>query len=179
MVDLMSQHWIYLLAAVVVIIVAVVLILRGEHGQREVGLPTGRVVYSDTSGWMKASKPLFDAEWGLAGKPDYLVNTSTGVVPVEVKSTAANEPYPGHMMQLAAYCRLVHVQTGIRPELGYLRYRNATFEIQYTQEMEENLKRLVEEIRCAPISSKTPRSHDQLTRCRACGYHDICPERLQ
>ncbi len=175
----MNQTWILLAAAAAVILVAILLILRGEHSQREAGLPAGRVIYNDTSSWLKNEKPLYDPEWGLAGKPDYLVNEGSITLPVEVKSCTATEPYPGHVLQLAAYCRLVQVHTGIRPALGYLHYRNTTFEIEYNRELEAQLKQLIEEIRCTPISSKTPRSHDQISRCRACGYNAICEERLQ
>lgn len=175
----MNQPWVFLLAAIAVLAVAVFLIVRGERSQREAGLPAGRVVYNDTSAWVKTEKPLYDPDWALAGKPDYLVVNGKETVPVEVKSCAANEPYPGHVLQLAAYCRLVQVQTGVRPKLGYLHYHNTTFEIEYTRELEIQLKQLVEEIRGTPVSSKTPRSHDQLARCRACGYREICEDRMQ
>ena len=72
------------------------------------GLPDGEIVYEDTSG--ADSEVLVSTNYGLRGKPDYLLEEDGGLVPVEVKSSAAprhGKPYPSHLMQLAVYFLLV------------------------------------------------------------------------
>src|SRR2546430_3932192 len=45
----------------------------------------GRVVASDMGG-SAPGRPLYSARYGLAGTPDYIVETRRGLVPVEVRS---------------------------------------------------------------------------------------------
>jgi len=42
---------------------------------KQTGLPDGRLRYSDTGAWRKVEKPYFDGEWGLVGKPDYVIES--------------------------------------------------------------------------------------------------------
>jgi CRISPR-associated exonuclease Cas4 len=62
---------------------------RGTRTRHAAGLPPGRVVYADTGGWRSPDEPFFSAQYALTGKPDYLVETRAGLVPIEVKSRAA------------------------------------------------------------------------------------------
>lgn len=56
-------------------------------------------------------KPLRSHTVGISGKPDCLIRTASGVVPVELKNAskppACGEVYPSHMIQAVAYCALV------------------------------------------------------------------------
>ena len=61
--------------AVLLILFSIVLFWLATRQQKIAGLPAGRVIYSDTSRWAAVEKPLYDAVLGLAGKPDYLVET--------------------------------------------------------------------------------------------------------
>src|SRR4051812_7668192 len=63
--------------------------------QRRSGLPRARLVYSDTGAWRRADEPLFSRQYGLTGKPDYLLEERGQVIPVEVKpSRRSDRPYP-------------------------------------------------------------------------------------
>src|SRR5437763_3044380 len=89
----------------------------------QTGLPEGKLIYSDTgfvTGKLgpattdeygrKVERPLVSERFGLIGRPDYLVETGDGIIPVEVKSArmpASGQPYDSHVLQLAAYCLLV------------------------------------------------------------------------
>jgi hypothetical protein len=64
---------------------AVLLWLSGRQ-RRATGLPAGRVVYSDHNEWGEIETPLYDPTFNLTGKPDYLVERSDEIIPVEVKS---------------------------------------------------------------------------------------------
>ena len=80
------------------------------------GLPEGRVIAADTGSWKRLEKPLYDAQTGLTGRPDYIVEQAGALIPVEVKSGwAPAEPRNSHLFQLAAYCLLVERSSGKRP----------------------------------------------------------------
>src|SRR5512136_3059487 len=81
--------------AVLALLVGWLALRAAGRARRSAGLPAGRIVYADTGDWRPLEKPLCSSEHGLTGKPDYLVQTRSGLVPVEVKSGAAPaRPYP-------------------------------------------------------------------------------------
>jgi CRISPR-associated exonuclease Cas4 len=165
--------------ALALALIAVVLILIAGRRQRAVGLPPGRVIYTDTRGWASTEKPLYDALHAIAGKPDYLIQQNGRTIPVEVKSGYAPEvPYESHVFQLAAYCRLVDYTTGKRPPYGILRYRNRTFAIDYTPQLEQRLIDLLVEMRQQARQETADRSHDDPARCARCGYRAVCDQKL-
>ncbi len=176
-------------AALLLFLCAALLFWLSGRQKKAAGLPEGRVVSSDTGVWGKVESPLYDPELGLTGKPDYLVqlkNQQT-LIPVEVKSTRAPTfPYDSHVYQLAAYCLLVEADTGIRPPYGMLQYRDRTFTIDYLPELEQDLRRILEEMRHDFLSTRRKskqeqgisRSHEERKRCDRCGYRAICTERL-
>lgn len=176
--------------ALLLALLALVLLWLARRRQKAVGLPDGQVVYTDTGAWGAVEKPFYNPEVGLAGKPDYLVESGTALIPVEVKSSRVPEtPYDSHIYQLAAYCLLVERATGKRPPHGYLHYTGhgggktpnpagRTFVIEYTPALEEALLRLLDEMRAHPSRQEAPRSHDSPARCRHCGYKSICDQRL-
>ena len=165
--------------AIVIFILAIILLWQASRRQRAIGLPTSRVIASDTRSWGPVEQPLYDAELGLVGKPDYLVETGGQVIPVEVKSSpVTTAPYDAHIFQLAAYCLLVQRHYGKRPAYGILHYPNRTFAIDYTVQLEQQLLRLVEEMHTQERRKDLPRSHDSAARCSRCGFRAICDQRL-
>lgn len=165
--------------AAVLIVLALLLLWAASRQGKASGLPSGRVVYADTNRWGKVEKPLYDETLRLTGKPDYLVSQGKALIPVEIKSGwAPEEPYPGHLYQLAAYCLLVEKQYAVRPPHGLIRYRNRTFAIDYTAALETHLRELIGEIRRDEVKRELARSHESSERCARCGYRQICDERL-
>ncbi|HMD89276.1 MAG TPA: Dna2/Cas4 domain-containing protein [Anaerolineaceae bacterium] len=161
------------------ILLALLLLLLSKRQQREAGLPAGRVIYSDTRAWGKIEKPFYDAMLGLTGKPDYLVEQDGVSIPIEVKSGwAPPEPYAGHIYQVAAYCLLVKQASGKRPPYGLLHYRNRTFAIDFTPELESSLMELLLEMRQHDKQGEADRSHEEPLRCERCGYRSNCDQRL-
>jgi CRISPR/Cas system-associated exonuclease Cas4 (RecB family) len=70
---------------------------------RAARLVPGRVLSSDLAG---EAPLLVDASWDLTGRPDYILRTRTGFVPVEVKTGRTPEkPYRSHRLQVASYLR--------------------------------------------------------------------------
>lgn len=161
-------------------LVALFLLRSGSQAKRSQGLPPGRVVYDDSSRrGGELSKPLYSARLGLSGKPDYIVQQRGTPIPVEVKSRRApREPFDSHIYQLAAYCMLVEDQLGIRPPYGLIRYSDRTFQIDFSEELEQELLALLKEMRKEKVSIAPHRSHQDPRRCAGCGFREECEERL-
>ncbi len=154
---------------------------RSTRLQQASGLPLGRLIYADTSSrdWRTPRQPLYAERYGLTGKPDYLVETAQGLIPVEVKSSPAPPvPYLGHLLQLAAYCLLVEAATGRTPPHGLLKYADALYEVDFTLELRQELLDTLAEMRQAYQHQNVPRSHQQAAKCAACGLRYTCDEAL-
>jgi CRISPR-associated exonuclease Cas4 len=170
--------WLLLVAAVLAGL-GFWLLVHSAVARRETGLPVGRVTYVDTGAWARCERPLYSNQHRLTGRPDYLVRARKGVVPVEVKSGAApKQPYDAHVLQLAAYCLLVEEQENQRPPYGILKYDDRSFELEYTPAVRTELLQTLAAMRGTLESSRVHRSHQELPRCRGCGYREICDERL-
>lgn len=168
-----------IIAAILLLAVALVVFWLARRQRYATGLPAGRVIYSDTNRWNRVEKPLYDPVSGLTGKPDYLVEENDHLIPVEVKSSRAPSlPHDSHIFQLAAYCRLVERTYNKRPPYGILRYRDRTFSIDYTHELEQELDNLLDEIRQQERFGEADRSHEEPARCARCGYRAVCDQRL-
>ncbi len=168
--------------AVLALLVGWLALRAAGRARRSAGLPAGRIVYADTGDWRPLEKPLFSSEYGLTGKPDYLVQTRGGLVPVEVKSgTAPARPYPSHVLQLAAYCLLVEATASHVPSHGLIKYANTTFEIEYTPALRAELLETLASMRLQRANrapAGVPRSHDEPQRCAGCGYRPMCDQAL-
>ncbi|MEJ2211450.1 MAG: Dna2/Cas4 domain-containing protein [Anaerolineae bacterium] len=155
------------------------LLVRSARGRREAGLPAGRVTYADMGAWQRTERSLFSPEHRLTGRPDYLVQSRRGVIPVEVKSGAAPpQPHEGHVLQLAAYCLLVEEQEGRAPPYGIIKYADRAFEIDYTAGLRARLLETLDDLRDDLTRRDVPRSHDEAARCAACSYRGRCDRRL-
>ncbi len=166
--------WFFFLLAL-----GLLLLWLAQRGRARSGLPQGRVVYTDTGGWNRLERPLFSREFLLTGKPDYLIADGADVIPVEVKSSRAPaQPYPSHLLQLAAYCLLVEECYRRRPPYGIVKYADRAFEVEYTPELEEQLLTTIDCMRRDLTDGNAPRSHEESRRCQACGYRRRCEQGL-
>jgi CRISPR-associated exonuclease Cas4 len=161
------------------IVIGLILLVISSRQRRSLGLPAGRVVYSDQKLWGKLEKPLYSPQLRLVGKPDYLIRKGAALIPVEVKSRRPlQSPSESHLFQLAAYCLLVEHAFGKRPPQGILSYPDGAVAIDYTQELESRLIRLIEDIRTKDRFDSVERSHASPARCRCCGFNAICDQAL-
>ncbi len=151
---------------------------RGRDLRRTSGLPQGKVVYTDMERARPPEAPLRSERWGLVGKPDYILETADGLIPVEVKSTRlprSGRPYPGHVLQLAAYCLLMEDIYGQAPPFGYIRYGDGqTVRIPYTEALRNEVVNTLKAMRAAERASDVPRSHASSWRCQRCGLAYVC-----
>jgi CRISPR-associated exonuclease Cas4 len=169
----MAPWFLFLLA------LGLLLLWLAQRGRARSGLPQGRVVYTDTGGWNRLERPLFSREFLLTGKPDYLIADGADVIPVEVKSSRAPaQPYPSHLLQLAAYCLLVEECYRRRPPYGIVKYADRAFEVEYTPELEDQLLATLDCMRTDLSDGNAPRSHEEPHRCQACGYRRWCEQGL-
>lgn len=165
--------------ALALLFLAFIFFWQSNRQRRAAGLPGGRIIYTDTRGWSKLEKPLFYAALELTGKPDYLVEQNGKIIPVEVKSSRAPEaPYDSHIYQLASYCLLVEKTYGKRPPYGIIHYNDRDFSVEYTHELEQSLLELLTEMKRDGMRKEIPRSHEQASRCRRCGFKSVCDQSL-
>lgn len=186
---------IYLLVIIpVLLIIALAAHLAARRRARRTGLPTGQLIYSDTGyavGHLgptvtneqgdKQERPLTSKRYGLIGRPDYLVRTADGIVPVEAKSTncpASGRPFDSHVFQLAAYCLLVEDVIDAHVPYGIIRYADAEVLIDYTPELKDELLELLYEMRQARNLEEVHRSHREARRCLNCSMRELCDEAL-
>ena len=166
-------------AILFIFFLALIFFWQSGRQRKEAGLPGGRVIYTDTRGWGKLERPLYNDLLGLTGKPDYLVQEKGQIIPVEVKSGRAPEsPYDSHIYQLAAYCLLVEKSYGKRPPYGIIHYENRDFAVDYTPELESSLLDLLAEMRRDELKREVERSHEQAARCARCGFKSACDQSL-
>ena len=157
----------------------VILLRQANRQQMRTGLPQGRVIYADTGAWNHIERPFFSPRHRLTGKPDYLLKNDGEIVPIEIKSgTAPSQPYPSHMLQLAAYCLLVQETYNVRPSHGIVRYPGQTFAVDFVPELEDRLLATLDEIRQDAEADDVSRSHNNPAQCAACGYRPFCDQSL-
>ncbi|HEX8748166.1 MAG TPA: CRISPR-associated protein Cas4 [Pyrinomonadaceae bacterium] len=183
-----------LLSSFILFLIALSAYLASRRAARRTGLPSGRLIYSDTGNpvatlgpiieserGVKQERPLVSPAYGLTGRPDYLVQTSEGIVPVEAKSTkcpANGRPYDSHIMQLVAYCLLVESAIGAEVPYGVIKYSDREIIIDYTEELRDELITLLEEMREARRAKDVHRSHEEAQRCYKCSMRGVCTESL-
>ena len=167
-------RWFFVLLAL-----GLLLLWLAQRGRAHSGLPQGRVIYTDTGGWNRLERPLFSREFLLAGKPDYLVADGDNVIPVEVKSGRAPiQPYPSHILQLAAYCLLIEECYRRQPPYGIIKYADRAFEVNYTDELEDELLATLDDMRDDLANGNATRNHAEPRRCQACGYRQHCTQSI-
>ncbi len=173
----------WLLAGIIVLLAALWLASRAGRTAQSTGLPVmqGKVVYSDSGAWQKVAEPLFSATYGLSGKPDYVLQTPAGLVPIELKPLRrSDKPYESDIMQLAAYCLLLEEAWQESPPYGLLRYQDKTFRIEWDDRLRQNLLATLDEMRDlatfeAYKGGPLPEpQHDMTSRCRTCGFRYLC-----
>ena len=164
--------------ALILLFIAFLFLWHSNRQWKAAGLPGGRVIYTDTRGWNKIEKPLFYAALDLTGKPDYLVETNGQLIPVEVKSgRAPNAPYDSHIYQLASYCLLVEKTYARRPPYGIIHYQDRDFAVDYTHDLEQSLLELITEMKRDGLKKEVHRSHEQASRCKRCGFREVCDQK--
>lgn len=139
-----------------------------------------KIRYADV-GAIYQQPSLVSTQYGLSGRPDYLVRVDCGVVPVELKSgksPRSGRPYDGHLFQLVAYCLLVEDVCRAVVPYGVIEYEDRSIRVEYNSALRRSLLVLLEQIRTAKRSGEFHIDHDRPGKCRSCGFHETCGESL-
>jgi CRISPR-associated exonuclease Cas4 len=142
--------FVFTLLIIVVIIFIVVLIKR-----KSFGTIAGNNIYTDTR--QLPGDVLYSEGLHLKGKPDYIIQKGNQYIPVEVKTgRTPSVPYKNHVAQLFAYCALIQEEYGVRPQYGVIKYPEREFEIEYTKQGEEGLRKIIHDMQNMKQSETEP-----------------------
>ena len=134
-----------------------------------------KAIYSDHK--ERLEKALFSKKYNLKGKPDFILHTKDGLLPLEIKSTPRPEqPYFSHVMQLISYCLLMEEERNIRSKYGFIQYKGGQpFYIPYTEKMKAYLIKIMDEMRYYLDSGIQPVANRRY-KCEKCSYKEDCFE---
>lgn len=158
--------------------------LRSSQLKRSaMGLPNGDVFYQDHSGQPMRAVNLHSAVYGLTGKPDCLIRTPEGIVPVELKRTARpparGEVYDNHLIQVLAYIVMVREHYREPVPYGLVVYAGQTARKVYpTPENIEWLLSVARQLRAGRRADALDRDHRRPGRCNGCGLKEKCGQSL-
>ncbi|MFW6062864.1 MAG: CRISPR-associated protein Cas4 [Chloroflexota bacterium] len=174
----METGWMAL--GLTLMLLALALALKARQWWQDSGLPSGDVLFTDMGTWYPQQEALYSRPLQLAGRPDYLIEQPDGmIVPVEIKSSAApDDPYFGHVMQLAAYCLLVEEAYGVRPSHGIIQYRDRAFSVNFDERIEADFFAVLGAMREDLWAGQVNRDHHNWRRCAGCGHRSHCDQRL-
>ena len=74
-----------LVLATTLAILAVALFALSRRARSKIGIPAGEIFYQDLDGQPFQAEVLRSSLWGISGKPDCLIRTAEGIVPLEFK----------------------------------------------------------------------------------------------
>lgn len=173
----MSQNTLFLVGALLIVVVSYFAFRLRRR-------PTSRSEFFYEGRRARRVRRQFVAwDYGVTGRPDYLVYHGGHPIPVLLKSgKAPNSDYPhdSHVAQIIALCLVIQITKNMDPPYGIIRYDDRTFEVDYTPVAFESLQEVLEEIRHERRQTTPPaRSHEERRRCVACRHRSICEERLK
>jgi CRISPR-associated exonuclease Cas4 len=165
--------------AIVAALLAIILFLAARWVAADTGLVAGARVISTDVG-PEPGEMLIDPTLGLRGRPDYLIREAAGLVPIEIKPMrAASALYESDRVQIGAYLLLVRATyPGMFAGYGRVRYRNQTFVVPLTPELETLCATTAAAVRAARQSSDVHRTHAIAAKCRSCAMRPACSEAL-
>lgn len=137
------------------------------------GIPEGKVIYSDLD---RPAKVLHSQDFGISGKPDYIVKgKGRDLIPVEIKSGRARNPYRGHVLQLAAYCLLVEENYKRPVPFGIIVYSDGIqHKVDYVHALRSELLATVAEMRKSLGHDCPKRGHNLKQKCLRCSFKGNC-----
>lgn len=169
--------------AATLVVLALVLFLLATWSRRKIGIPAGALFYLDLPGQPFEGRPLRSPALGISGKPDCLVRTADGIVPVELKNAskppARGEIYPSHMIQTLAYCALVEDQMKTSVPYALVIYAGQQVRrVDFTEQRRRWLIQTIRELEQARERQTADRNHDHRARCARCGVRLNCDQAL-
>ena len=169
--------------AATLLVLALVLFLLAARSRKKTGIPAGELFYQDLAGQPFLGEALRSDRLGISGKPDCLIRTADGTVPIELKKSskppARGEVYPNHMIQALAYCALVEDQMKERVPYALVIYAGQQVRrVEFTDARRQWLLRTIQELELARERSTADRNHEHRGRCVGCGVRSNCNQAL-
>lgn len=161
-------------------VIAILLILSAISGliyfaaRSKTVEPDSEPVYNDLS---SRGKVLLCHRLKITGKPDMIMRKGNLIIPMEYKSTTAETPRTGHILQMAAYFALLEENyPGKKINYGILEYSGRKFEIRNTLELRRKLIEVLQEMRT--VHGTPERKHHNSGKCFRCSFNDSCQQNL-
>jgi CRISPR-associated exonuclease Cas4 len=161
--------------AVVFFVIAIRLRLKVHTEKRMQGIPEGLVLYSDLN---VPAEPLFSRRHRLSGKPDYIIQKESKVIPVEVKTGRQPHPSHSHMLQLATYCQILEDSSGEFVPEGILVYNKVPYTIAFDPAVRFELQQVISSMRESLYDGIVERNHTEPGRCQHCSMKQYCSNSL-
>jgi CRISPR-associated exonuclease Cas4 len=139
------------------------------------GIPEGLVLYSDLN---VPAEPLFSRRLRLSGKPDYIIQKGSHLIPVEVKTGRQQHPQHSHVLQLAAYCQLLEDTSGVFVPEGILVYNTVPYTIPFDPKLRFELDIVMRSMRAYLRDGDVERNHTEPGRCQGCSMKRYCSKNL-
>jgi CRISPR-associated exonuclease Cas4 len=160
-----------------------IVLARYPISRRKTGIPSGEPFYQDLTSQPFRATTLCSSQFGISGKPDCLIRTADGIVPVELKKAkrplARGEVYPNHMIQTLAYCALVEEHFKARVPYGLVVYAGQRVRrVEYTEPNRRWLIETIQPLRAVRAPDQVRRNHHRRTRCTGCGLRNRCNQSL-
>lgn len=169
--------------ALALILLALILFRLASRERKKIGIPAGDLFYQDLAAMPFRGRPLRSHTLGLSGKPDGLIRTSEGTVPVELKNTYSPPTrggvYPNHMIQALAYCALVEEQMNVTVPYALVIYAGQQARVvEFTAARRQWLLETINEVETARARLSANRNHHHPGRCAGCGFRPGCDQTL-
>jgi CRISPR-associated exonuclease Cas4 len=169
--------------AATLVVLALVLFLLAVRSRKKTGILAGEVFYQDLPGQPFFGELLRSNALGISGKPDCLIRTAGGTVPVELKNSSKPPPRgevcPNHMIQALAYCALVEDQIRERVPYALVIYAGQQVrKVEFTDSRRQWLLATIEEVERARMQKEANRNHNHRGRCTRCGVRFQCDQSL-
>ena len=169
----MLQLWI----AIALLVAGLALFAKRLYHRRQAALPGGTAIASDTA--ENPSPILISRRYGLKGRPDALLQTPAGVIPIERKqSRTPPQPHEGDIIQAAVYCLLVEETYGRTPPFMRIHYPGRWFDVPFTPQHRELVVSASTQLRSARTAGLCDRSHHIRAKCRSCAQRSNCDQAL-
>lgn len=123
---------------------------------------------------------LVDETRRLRGRPDYVLRHRKGLIPVELKPLRTSKSlYESDRLQIATYLMLVRAANpDVNVPYGVVRYKDTTFRVYLTEELEARCLALADQVRAAKRATVVHRTHNVPAKCHACPHRTACGESL-
>ncbi len=171
---------IWLIGAFVILYYLLKNVRRAKKYRDDKGIEEGRIDYVDLM--EKKESTLFGKTLNISGKPDIILEKDGYYIPEEIKTgKIPRGPYFSHILQLAAYLKLVEDNYGIRPLFGYIQYGDKEenrYKIHYDNKLEGLLAEKVGDMQKLMKTRDVHRNHRRFGKCSNCSRRTVCPENL-